>query len=447
MRHLSIVFLPLLALSTSAFGAPDPAPKGPAPKDPAKGPRLEVQSKALDFGEVVHGDVAKLKVSLKNTGTEPLEIRQVKPSCGCTVATFPRVIAPGGEGTLELQFDSSERPPGYQSFRVTIYTNDATQIDRGPYCTILNLRGEVRTLFRILPPGAFFGEVIRGVEPKPRLIRVFGITGQAKKGFTLSLAGKVPSFVKVTMKPWVSPNGRRRGHELQVRLLPGAPLGSFQLPLEFRTNIKEQPKIRVMCAALINTRINGPPSVHFGDVPRAKGAQRVVIIARRDGIDGIPLVRVRHDRKLLKVKWKAIGPRRLELEINVLAGVSPGPFSTLLELLFDDPHQGILPIPIYGHAQAVVRIEPSALLLPSAAKAGQVVGRVSVSGKLVKVEVQPADCGLAARVVEGAIELTSKTGQLPSAEARLLVTTSVAGEEKRSVALIPRDNVVPRDKE
>lgn len=425
----SLIPLALLVSLAAPVAADDP-PAKPAPK-------LEVESKDLDFGEIVHGAKATLKVALKNTGQAPLEIRQVKPSCGCTVADFPRVVAPGTAGELSLEFDSNERPPGYQSFRITIYTNDPTQKDRGSYCTILNLRGEVRTLFRKAPHGAFFGEVIQGIKAKPRVVKVYGL-GSAKQGFSLELASQPPPYVSVSVKPWASPDGRRRGQEVQVELSADAPLGSFQIPLEFRTNVKEQPTLRVMCAALVNTRITGPPTVFFGDLRRLEGGARTIVVERRDGKDGIPLIKARYDAKVLEVSWKEIGPRRLEVELKVRPGVAPGALTAQVDLLFDDPDQRLLTIPVSGRVLPQVTVTPPVVLLPAKAEAGAVVARLEVAPRPGKVTLEPSDCGLSARIVEGAVEVLCAKG-LPKQEVFLVVHTGVLGEELTRVPLVPRD--------
>jgi hypothetical protein len=57
-------------------------------------------------GSVPAGGTVSHDFILENTGTADLEIIQVVPGCGCTVADFDRVIAPGEKGrvTLKVEF-------------------------------------------------------------------------------------------------------------------------------------------------------------------------------------------------------------------------------------------------------------------------------------------------------------------------------------------------------
>ncbi len=55
------------------------APEGPQPV-------IEIAEKIKDFGTVPKGDKIHATFEVRNTGKAPLEISQVRPTCGCTVA-------------------------------------------------------------------------------------------------------------------------------------------------------------------------------------------------------------------------------------------------------------------------------------------------------------------------------------------------------------------------
>jgi hypothetical protein len=63
-----------------------------------------------DFGKIEEGQKLEVSFRFRNTGTKPLVIEKVQPSCGCTVAeqsTEP--IAPGAEGQVKASFNSQGR--------------------------------------------------------------------------------------------------------------------------------------------------------------------------------------------------------------------------------------------------------------------------------------------------------------------------------------------------
>jgi hypothetical protein len=85
--------------------------------------QLTFTEKSFDFGEVDAGAVLQHTFSFTNTGAVPLIIRDVRSTCGCTVADWPRrPIEPGGRGEIPVTFDTKNKN-GRQSKPITITTN------------------------------------------------------------------------------------------------------------------------------------------------------------------------------------------------------------------------------------------------------------------------------------------------------------------------------------
>ena len=63
-----------------------------------------------DYGKIPEGQKLDVSFRFRNTGTTPLVIERVQPSCGCTVAEQPlEPIAPGAEGLIKASFNSEGR--------------------------------------------------------------------------------------------------------------------------------------------------------------------------------------------------------------------------------------------------------------------------------------------------------------------------------------------------
>lgn len=61
----------------------------------------------FDFGEVMQGELVKAKFEIKNTGTVPLKIFEVKPACGCTLANYTEdAVEPGKSAWVEAEVDT-----------------------------------------------------------------------------------------------------------------------------------------------------------------------------------------------------------------------------------------------------------------------------------------------------------------------------------------------------
>lgn len=81
-----------------------------------------------DFGAIEEGRTVAYTFVLTNRGGEPLTLRSVRPSCGCTTPSFTtEPIEPGGAGEIVVEFDSQGRPgPFRKSIGVTAVAGEKT---------------------------------------------------------------------------------------------------------------------------------------------------------------------------------------------------------------------------------------------------------------------------------------------------------------------------------
>ena len=78
---------------------------------------------AQKLGKIVEGQTVQVSFKFKNTGDKPLIIQSVSPSCGCTVADYPKKpIAPGEEAEITGSFDSKGRE-GLQHKTISVFAN------------------------------------------------------------------------------------------------------------------------------------------------------------------------------------------------------------------------------------------------------------------------------------------------------------------------------------
>lgn len=76
-----------------------------------------------DFGNIKEGTMATHEFIFKNTGTEPLVLSDVHPSCGCTTPEWPKEpIAPGASATIKAIFNSNGRPGAFTK-SITVTSN------------------------------------------------------------------------------------------------------------------------------------------------------------------------------------------------------------------------------------------------------------------------------------------------------------------------------------
>ena len=85
-------------------------------------PRLAIDRDVANMGEIMFQLPSKVNFTLRNTGTDPLSITEVIPSCGCTAVDWTReLIAPGAEGTITAVYDA--KMLGVFQKDLEVYTN------------------------------------------------------------------------------------------------------------------------------------------------------------------------------------------------------------------------------------------------------------------------------------------------------------------------------------
>ncbi|RLZ09754.1 DUF1573 domain-containing protein [Faecalibacter macacae] len=85
---------------------------------------LKLGSENIEFGDVKLGTNVTSVIKVTNSGKEPLVIKSVVGSCGCTVPEYPKTpIAPGETADIKVNY-SVGSVPGVFNKTVTITSND-----------------------------------------------------------------------------------------------------------------------------------------------------------------------------------------------------------------------------------------------------------------------------------------------------------------------------------
>jgi hypothetical protein len=83
---------------------------------------IEWPETSLDFGKVPINVPVTAEFTFSNPGMIPIIITDVKPSCGCTVADYPKQpIAPGQKGKILVTYDA--KLSGFFSKTITVQSN------------------------------------------------------------------------------------------------------------------------------------------------------------------------------------------------------------------------------------------------------------------------------------------------------------------------------------
>jgi hypothetical protein len=96
--------------------AAETKPEGPIPA-------FKFERTEYDFGQIKEGEKVAYTYKFTNTGTAPLIVQSVQPSCGCTAPDWSKDPIPvNGTGFVKVEFDSNGKQ-GIQNKVVTVNAN------------------------------------------------------------------------------------------------------------------------------------------------------------------------------------------------------------------------------------------------------------------------------------------------------------------------------------
>jgi hypothetical protein len=91
-----------------------------------------------DFGTIQESDgLATFVFEFTNTGTDPLILKNVQASCGCTTPDWPREpILPGAKGSIKVTYNPAGRPGTFEK-------NITVTSDGNPESQAIKIKGVV----------------------------------------------------------------------------------------------------------------------------------------------------------------------------------------------------------------------------------------------------------------------------------------------------------------
>jgi hypothetical protein len=339
-----------LALVSPAVTA---IPEGGAPAKaaPRPGPMMEVRQTSQDGGTVEEGTVLKYRFTVANHGQSDLEIREVKPSCGCTVPHWDKLIQPGKEGAIDAEVHT-EHFRGAILKHLTVISNDPQHPELE-----LSLTAKITPLVQIDPgPVAMLT-----VEDKP-VSQVFTLERTGGQPMKVTQVSPVGKYLQTELTP-LPGDGRYR---LTVTATTDTPMGRSPTPILVKTDL---PKSGDLVLTVIVDRgiVTTPPLVYWPLPPGELKApmQGVVTISRQQHPFHIKSVSV-DDPKLQTKLETARDGQEYRVTVTYAGGWTEDRTQKTLTVTTDDPKQPELKIPVV----AIVQRPPS--LVSPLAKPGAV---------------------------------------------------------------------------
>ncbi len=198
---------------------------------PEPAPRLVCDAPEHNFGEVDERAVIRHTFVLRNAGTARLEIKHVKPACGCTVAKLSSdTLDPGQTATLKSKLTLAGRR-GVQQKSIRIESNDPVN----PNVT-LYLKGTVFREVDLDPPFIHFGDVLPD-KAKCQEIKLVA------RDATVAITGASCESPKVNVEMLRDTDGVCR--RLAVSTVPPVEPGVLSVGVTVQTNHRDMPEVHL----------------------------------------------------------------------------------------------------------------------------------------------------------------------------------------------------------
>lgn len=310
-------------------------------------PTIEVAQKILDFGTVTKGDVIKADFSIRNTGTAPLEITQVRPTCGCTVAKHDRIIAPGGTGMIHSEVDTAAFT-GPNSKSILVFTNDPNN----PQVNLV-VKFDARSFVEVFPKPLLSFNALQG-EPATDKVVVATSDGSPLRITGVDTGGG-PFRVSYRELPEKERIADLKGPqwEVNVTVVPNAPQGMLNQKITLKTSNPKAAEISLTVTGIVRPILQVMPGeINFGTVPATAPIGRNLLLVSNRPEAKLELTAVEVDNKVFSTEVIPLtAGQRYQVAVTLGAGAARGTHKTTLRIKTNDPARPSIEIPVLAVVQ------------------------------------------------------------------------------------------------
>jgi Protein of unknown function (DUF1573) len=214
-------------------------------------PKAVLHIQAFDFGKIVQGATIEHKFVLRNEGTSPLKIEELRMTTPLRISRIPAEIGPGKEDVLDFSLDTSALQGPFAG-TILLTLNDPSM----PYAE-LSLEAQIVGSVEVSPMAAIFVAGMRG-QSKQASVEIVNHEPQA-----LSIQSVEHPTQRFTTKLAVLEPGQR--YRLSLLLNPQGPPGREAATILVRTSSKAAPVLRIAANTYMHERVyTFPEEVYFG---------------------------------------------------------------------------------------------------------------------------------------------------------------------------------------
>ncbi len=331
--HRSIQTLALIVLAAAAVS---PAFAGTSPK-------LVVENKVIDLGEVPQGAVKEVRFELKNEGDAALQIRSVRPTCGCTVAEFDKEIGPGATGAVKATLDTAGFK-GAISKSILVMSNDPINSTM-----TLVIKAVVQPYIDVLPRALVRFNTLQKEKAEQKIVLAatersgdFKITGVSTDNDALEVSYRL-----------LAENERVEGnpapqYEVLIRLADDAPVGPISSVVTVKTTAAKADEVEIKVFGVVRALLRvTPPELQFGAVKSSQTPSRNLVIVNNRPDSTLEITGASIDDAAFKAEVVPVeAGKRFQVTVSIKPDAEAGTKNATLTLKTTDPDFPELKVPV-----------------------------------------------------------------------------------------------------
>jgi hypothetical protein len=308
------------------------------------GPKAVPVEPIKDVGIVAKGDKVVHDFVIRNEGTAPLQITDVRASCGCTVVDFDKTIAPGQTGKVHAEIDTTTFN-GPIAKGVTVFTNDPdhAQIE-------LTLRAKIEPYIQAKPGYARY-ITVQG-EPKTGTIHQVIWSPDGTSFDVLKVESPYPylttSFREATPEERV-PDVQGKQWRIEMTLANEAPVGALADHVRITTNHPKQKLVTIPVSGFVRPVIAVTPNVaEFGKVELKEPLIRTFNV-RNFATEPIKITGAEGSLQGMKASIEPLQDgREYTVRVTLSPSMAKGPFNGKLLLRTDSQKKPTIEVDMHG---------------------------------------------------------------------------------------------------
>lgn len=340
MKRLVIYAIVALCAGAAHVATATTQTDAPAPK-----PKAVVAEPVYDAGQVAKGEDVVHDFVVANEGDAPLNILEVRPACGCTVADYDEVIAPGATGKVHTVIDTSTFNGGI-SKGVTVLTNDP----ENPRL-VLTTKALVKPLV-FVEPG--FARYVQPQMSEPGEVQELIYSEDFDK-LEITDVKSPYDFLAVTYRKATDEEREERGKGNQWVLTltldySKAPVGALADYVHVVTNHPKQKDVPIPVSGFVRPMVVvTPDEARLGQVDVSEAPQVASLLLKNYAQQNIDVSVAGTTVPGLKVGVEPLQEgREYKIILTVDEDVPKGDFDGTIRLNLNHPKMPTLEIPVHG---------------------------------------------------------------------------------------------------